>query len=243
MDTSIGTVFAIFTILDDQSAIDTISTILAIFAYFDRVRTDSIIHEDRNGCFAASILSNGRCQVISTIGMAVFCLRADDIDGTVQLVANRVRAIFNSRICTEFQTVVQRCNGMRRRASFAVFAILIDDPCDAILAIDTRRTILAVRTILADSLDNGSYTAIFAILTYEADRAVFTILAVFAEDEIIVQSDFDFIFRSITSRRNIGAVADDAQRIAVAAGNRCICIVAFEIEFNPACFIGNIRKV
>ena len=107
---------------------------------------------------------------------------------------------------------------MRRRASFAVFAILIDDPCDAILAIDTRRTILAVRTILADSLDNGSYTAIFAILTYEADRAVFTILAVFAEDEIIVQSDFDFIFRSITSRRNIGAVADDAQRIAVAAG-------------------------
>ena len=171
-DFAINTIDAVFTVRASNGY-----AILAVFAYLDRVRTDSIIHENGNRRLAIFILCNRRRQVISTIGMAVFCLRADDINGTVQLVANRVRAIFNSCVGTEFQTVVQCCHRMRCRAGFAVFAILIDDSCDAIRAINARCAVGTIRAILADSLDNGSYTAISTILARDTNLAVFPILA------------------------------------------------------------------
>ena len=76
MDAGIGTVFAIFAILDDQFTVDTISAVFTIFTNSDTVTSDILVHLD--GQTAVFLVTNN-FQVFTGIVGIVF--RAFALDG------------------------------------------------------------------------------------------------------------------------------------------------------------------
>ena len=85
-------------------------------------------------------------------------------------------------------------------AVFTILALTVDNTRD-IRAIDTGLAVLAVFARLTFfSLDDGRRITISTIFTSYPDGTVFTIRTIFAEDKIIIQSDFNLAFRSITIR-------------------------------------------
>ena len=101
----------------------------------------------------------GQFRTVSTAG---------DVQLFIQFLGDN-RAV----IAFELQAVVQGSHGVLIVAIF----ILVDDPGDAILAIDAGCALFR--------LDDGHGVAVFPILAGNADGAVFPILAVFADGDIV----------------------------------------------------------
>ena len=174
----------------DEGGSDAISTvfpvdadvpILAVFpgfaflAYHHAVRGNILVHQDVDGRGAIISLFYGSQQVLAGVFIQFFRAGTLDVDGAVQFIAHRIGCLTSHRrVGPEFQTVIQGCHGMGRSAGFTV---LIDDTGNAVGAVDTRRTILAIGAILSDGLDDGGHCAVSAVLTSDADLAIFAILA------------------------------------------------------------------
>ena len=172
------TIGAIFTVEADLA-------ILSVFAVdHHRVGCQSLVHEHVNGSIAVCILFNRSYQILAGILVKRLGAGTFNVDCTVQLVAHRVVRLSSCRgIGTEFQAVIQGSHRMGRCARFSVFPILVDNAGDAVSTVDARFSIGAIRTVLADSPDDGSHRAIFAILAFQTNLAV---LAIFAVDHYCV---------------------------------------------------------
>ena len=174
------TIGAIFTVEADLA-------ILSVFAVdHHRVGCQSLVHEHVNGSIAVCILFHRSYQILAGILVKRLGAGTFNVDCTVQLVAHRVVRLSSCRgIGTEFQAIIQGSYrmGRSRSARFSVFPILVDNAGDAVGTIDARFSIGAIRTVLANSPDDGSHRAIFAILAIQANLAV---LAIFAVDHYCV---------------------------------------------------------